>query len=607
MNSYVDRIKPDSSGITTYLDHLRRGKYQIPTFQREVVWDSDQVKRLWDSIYKFYPLGSILVWLTETRLQKHRKIGGHTLQDEPSGREFHYLLDGQQRTTALLTSMYGGNIKGKDGHDPRLFVNLTVETSEEVEDESWRERFLFWNEIDDRGGTLLRNTGRKKLYDAGLLVKLEDIAHRYQEIEERLDCGGYPFRSTPREQLRSFKQVLDNYKLSFIELQGIEVTEVCQIFERINQAGQPLSMFDIVVAKTFRPESDGTPEFYLRGLLNDFRHELDGSQYADIDNMTLLQILAVFVRDNLPDARVHNVTPRYLNMLRTEHLEAVWEDGKIAMRKVFDFLNNHLRLPGPALVPYGYFYMTLASYFFRNATPDYGLLRRYFWYFSFHNEDLLSNTTHLRDHIRRFHEAREGRDFGFERFLIDKDRLRNTTYSSRGRLSRAVLALFANQDPRDWAFPERSVLTPVYYMLTDHPNLHHIFPLDFCEKHLGEHGSYADSLLNIAYLTQITNLRISNKNPLEYLQDYVGPNFSDVQRTHLLPDLLPEWVDATEMPENALDRFVDARLELILTRLREYLTSIPFEVIDTRSAVTNGGDQEPVFGEAPETARSATE
>lgn len=170
-----------------------------------------------------------------------------------------------------------------------------------------------------------------------------------------------------------------------------------------------------------------------------------------------------------------------------------------------------------------------------------------------------------------------------------------------------MLALFANQDPRAWAFPERSVLTPVYYMLTDHPNLHHIFPLDFCEKHLGEHGRYADSLLNIAYLTQITNLCISNKNPLEYLQDYVGPHFSDVQRTHFLPDLLAEWVGATEMSEDALDRFVDARLELVLTRLREYLTGIPFEVIDMRSAVANGGDQEPILAGVPEAAHSAAE
>lgn len=594
MNSQVDRIKPDSYGITTYLESLRRGRYQIPTFQRNVVWDRDRVKGLWDSIYKFYPLGSILVWRTDIRLQNHRDIGGHPLQNVPASGEFQYLLDGQQRTTALLTSMYGGSIKGRESRDPHLYVDLTVEGADEVEDSSWRERFLFWDEIDDRDGQLLRNVGRKKRYDGGLIVKLEDIAHRYADLERGLvEAGCVDYDNPARVQLRSLKQVFDNYKLSFIELRGIEVGEVCQIFERINQAGQPLSMFDIVVAKTFRPGGEDVSGFYLRGLFEDFRHELDlaGSRFAAVDDMTLLQVLAVLVRESVPDAGVHNITDRYLNVLRTEHLETIWEEGTKAIRKVFDFLDNHLRLPGPALVPYRYFYMSLASYFFRNDSPDYSLLKRYFWYYSFHSEDLLSNTTHLQDHVQRLNEARDGGDFKFDRFLIDRERLRRTSYSTRGRLSRAILALYASQDPRDWAHADRSVLTQVYYMLTDHPNLHHVFPLDFCEKHLDEHARYANSLLNIAYLTQITNLRISNRNPLEYLRDYLGPGFGDVQRTHLLPDVIVEWARSEQIPGNALDTFVDARLQLILARLREYLSAVPFEVIDTREE-PNGSAEE---------------
>jgi len=586
MRTYVDRIKPDSYAITTYLENLRRGQYQIPTFQREVVWDRDRVKKFWDSIYKFYPLGSILVWRTETKLHNHREIGGHPLREEPAAGEFQYLLDGQQRTTALLTSIYGGRIKGQENGDPRLYVDLTAEGTDEVEDDSWRARFLFWDEIDDRGGKLLRNVGRKKKHNQGLIVKLYDIAHNYQGLEEELEGKGHKYKDAPRVQLRRFRQVLDNYKLSFIELRGIEVAEVCQIFERINQAGQPLSMFDIVVAKTFRPESADLPAFYLRGLFENFRHELEraGSRYAFVDDMTLLQILAVLVRDTNPDAGVHNITDRYLNVLRTEHLESVWKDARKAIKSTFDFLDNHLRLPGPALVPYRYFYLSLSSYFLNADDPNYDLLRKYFWYYSFHNEDLLSNTTHLREHIRRLHEAKTGGDFGFERFLIDRERLRKTTYSSRGRLSRALLALYASQDPRDWQHTERSVLTSVYYTLTDNPNLHHIFPLDFCEKNLGNEGKNADSLLNIAYLTQLTNLQISNKNPVEYLKHYMSPSFNVAKESHFLPDILLQRAQSEEMPRNALDTFIEARLELVLSKLKQELGGIAFDIIDTRAA-----------------------
>ena len=589
MPSHADRIKPDSFGITTYLENLGRGSYQIPTFQRKVVWDRDRVKRLWDSIRRFYPLGSILVWRTETRLHNHREIGGYPLHGEPVGREFKYLLDGQQRTTALLTSMYGGKIKGQEDRAPDLYVDLSIEDTDEIEDKAWRERFLYWDEIDDRGGALLRNTGRQKRFNDGLIVKIEYIPHRYSELESTLEQMGLDYHDPARGELRRFQSVFANYKLAFIELRGIEVAEVCQIFERINQAGQSLSMFDIVVAKTFRPEEDETPGFYLRDLFDDFRAELTlaHSGYSSIDDMTLLQILAVLVRDNLPDAGVHNITDRYLNELRTLHLEHVWADGKKAIRKVFDFLDNHLRLRGPALVPYRYFYMSLSSYFYRNDSPDYDLLRRYFWYYSFHDANLLSNTTHLREHVRRFRESTVGGRFSFEHILIDLDQLRNATYSSRGRYSRAMLALFANQDPRDWAVPERSVLTSVYYTLTDRPNLHHVFPSDFCQKHLSEKSRrYADSLLNIAYLTQITNLRIGNRNPLEYLQDHVGPRFYEIQRTHLLPDMIAEWANADTMPEDALEQFIEARLDLVIAVLKEYLQGISFEIIDTRFAET---------------------
>ena len=579
---HADRIKPDSYAITTYLDNLTRGQYQIPTFQRNVVWERSRVKRLWDSILKFYPLGSILVWRTEIELQNHREIGGHELTNGSSANEFQYLLDGQQRTTALLTSVYGGRIKGQ-ARDPSLYVDLTIEDKDEIDDESWNNRFLFWDEIDDDNGRLRRNIGRKKRFDEGLIVKLRDIAQNYSMLERQLVSSGYEdYDNINRRQLRLVKQVFDTYKLSFIELRGIDVAEVCQIFERVNQAGQPLSMFDIVVAKTFRPESKDTHGFYLRGILEEFRSGLDGSFFSSVDNLTLLQILAILVRDSVPDSRVYNITDRYLNVLRTRHLESVLEDGKKAILKVFDFFGNHLKLPGPALVPYRYFYMTLASYFFRNDNPDYPLLTRYFWYHSLHNDDLLSNTTHLREHITRLKESRSYGEYRFERFQVDRERLRKETYSNRGRLSRAILSLYANQCPCDWKYTSRAVFSPVYYYSTDRPNLHHIFPIGFCKNHLEPSNVFVDSLLNIAYLTQITNLEISNKNPLVYMRNYMDGRHR-IQITHLLPEVIFEWANKDQMPDDALDTFVEERLGLIIGEIKEKLDGMRIDVIDTQS------------------------
>ena len=236
--------------------------------------------------------------------------------------------------------------------------------------------------------------------------------------------------------------------------------------------------------------------------------------------MTYLQAIAVIIYQNITDSNILNITPVYLNRIRSEQIEAVWAKTEIAMRKMFDFFDNHLHLKGPRLIPYRYFYMSIASHFYDNPDPNYDFLKKYFWYYSFHNEDLLTNTTQLRQQVNLLNKARNPEQAHLDRFYIDKNRLRKITYSTQGRLSNAILSLLANQEPRDWANLDRQVLTDVYYVLTDKPNLHHVFPVGYISENPGNNRLNVNCLMNIAYLTQLTNLKISNKNPIIYLRDY---------------------------------------------------------------------------------------
>lgn len=583
MSAYSDRIKPTDYHIRSYLEDLLRKSYQIPTFQREVVWDRNSVKKLWDSIYRFYPIGSVLIWKTNLKLQNHRAIGGHVISDENGSSSFKYILDGQQRTTSMLTSLYGGHIEGRDNFDPTLYFDLTVEDQDEIDDETYKQRFLFWDEIDDKDGTYKRNSGRMNRYREGLVIKLRDVMDHFGDVERKLVEGNHPNYEDPiRKRLREIRDVLDRYRLSFIELSGIEVSEVCQIFERINQEGKPLDIFDIVVAKTFRLSQNGTNGFYLRELIDNFRDELVGSNFAAVDDITYLQIIAMIINQENPDAGILNVTPVYLNRLRTEHIEAVWEGAKKAIRRLFDFFDNHLHLKGPKLIPNRYYYLTLANHFYENRYPKYDFLKQYFWYFSFHNDDLLTNTTQMRRHVQMMTEAKKKAPVDFDRFLIDKDQLRRAAYSTRGRLSTAILALLANQEPRDWENTDKLVLSDVYYGLTDKPNLHHIFPVGYIEENPGINQLDVNSLMNIAYLTQLTNIRIRAKNPLVYLNDYDSPQFEAVLRDHLVPLDILAWARQEEMPENALDIFIEKRIKLFAETLRQKLLDVTFDVVDTR-------------------------
>ena len=590
--NYTDRIFPTNKGLTTYLDELIAKNYQIPTFQRDVVWEQENVKKLWDSIYKFYPLGSILIWKTDLKLQNHRQIGGHQITDTNFSRtEYQYILDGQQRTTSLLTSLYGGTIENRPNFNPLLYVDLTIPPDNEIDDESYRNRFLFWNDIDDRNGEIRPNIGKKKRFDDGLIVKLIDIKNNFTTVQTSVfnsELVNKDFNHTILAELSKIKGVLDNYRISFIEVKGIQVSEVCQIFERINQAGKPLNIFDIVVAKTFKPSVQQTATaqadngFYLRDLIDDFRGH-NNSEFLKISDIDYLQILAVLINQNVPNSGVRNITDRYLNEIKTEHILAVWEETKIAMLKTFDFFENHLHLKTPYLIPFRYFYFTITAYFYKNSSPNYDFLKKYFWFNSFHNDDLLSNTTQLAQHIEFLNNEKTKQPYQFDRFLIDKQKLRSATYSSKGRMSRAVLSLYASAQPKDWEHCDRDVLVQNFFFTTDKPNLHHIFPTnsEYVLNNQHKNKITSDSLMNNAYLTQITNLDITNRNPLEYMKDYDKPEYIAIMPTHLLSINILEWARADEMPENAIDIFIESRVATILTDLKTKLNGLTFDEMDT--------------------------
>ena len=604
-SNLTDRIKPNGISIVSYLECLQKGDYQIPTFQREIVWAKSNVKKLWDSIYKFYPLGSILIWKTDIKLHNHRKVGGHVIPTEDTRTQFQYILDGQQRTTSLLTSIYGGEISGKPGFNPTVFIDLTIPFQDNIDDSSYTHRFIFWDEIDDKNGTFRRNMGRKKKYDDGLILKLLDIKNDFQGIFTKLNS--LPDNKVIIDNLWRVKNVLDNYQIAYIDLKGIAVGEVCQIFERINQAGKPLDIFDIVVAKTYRVETREKKGFYLRELISTFRTNSNGSKFLKISDFDYLQILAILIRENINDSGIFNITPPYLNEIKSEQIETVWNDGKLAILKIFDFFENHLHIKSPDLIPFRYFYIALATYFYQNKAPDYELLKKYFWYYSFHNEDLLSNTTHLTTHISFLNSAKTEEKPKFGRFLIDKDKLRISSYSSKGRLSRAILSLYSNHLPKDWKFTDRDVIADNFFFATDKPNLHHVFPTNFITEHPGSNSLNSNSLMNIVYLTQITNLEISDKNPLKYIKDYDVPKeqgesvskFENVLKSHLLSKDLLKWSRMDIMPDNALEIFIESRITTIIDELKVKLSGIEFDEIDTKGTEKNEEEAQEEIEESP--------
>lgn len=83
--------------IMTILDHIDSGHMALPEFQRGFVWNREQVRGLFDSLYRKHPVGGLLVWVTSSETADHR--GENSLAPGV----VKLLLDGQQR----ITSLYG--------------------------------------------------------------------------------------------------------------------------------------------------------------------------------------------------------------------------------------------------------------------------------------------------------------------------------------------------------------------------------------------------------------------------------------------------------------------------------------------------------------------
>src|SRR5438046_1644131 len=88
--------------IPDILTKVAAGQIRIPKFQRGFVWEPDRVAYLMDSIYKGYPIGSLLLWRTGEKLKDERNLGPFELPSPEANFPIDYVLDGQQRLTSLF-------------------------------------------------------------------------------------------------------------------------------------------------------------------------------------------------------------------------------------------------------------------------------------------------------------------------------------------------------------------------------------------------------------------------------------------------------------------------------------------------------------------------
>ncbi len=474
---------------------LREDKFLIPTFQREFVWDPSNILKLWDSMFRFYPIGSVLYWETDSYLHTHRKLGGFSFpHDEDTVKKFKewkYILDGQQRCTSLLVCMLGGKGRVEDNKefDYTLYFDAT------------KAEFFFSNEMEKRCSRVI---------DKQFIIRVRDVPNWgftfYKEIS-----GVEGFSDVIEHNLQQLQRMFNDYRLSVIRIRGVEVNEVCEIFERINQEGKHLHPVDIIVARTYRNPNERTsyPGFYLRDNLNSLRARLveSGSRWLDMDDLLIIQMVAMCLRKEFTESRnPFGITPAALDNLTTDHLEKNWANCQRTILETIKFLTDQ-KIIGPDMLPFVYLSLPVCSYFHMNRTTNSDMARQWLWRNAFGLESFNNSTDVYSYAADFFGKLEQGQTPEIPPLRLSRSALVQSSYYYRNARSRAVLAWLANQRPIDFSDPKAEVLDNVYLLMTQAPNLHHIYPQNFLKnvESLPTDAS-SDSLMNICYLRAKTNI-----------------------------------------------------------------------------------------------------
>jgi hypothetical protein len=210
------------------IEDIRKGRIGLPDIQRPFVWSSTRVRDLFDSMYRGYPIGTLMFWETGADVGT-RRIGSDATDTVPQV----LVVDGQQRLTSLYAVLTGEKVLDKsfDFRRIRIAFRPTTEIFE-VTDAAIERDPEFIADITALWSSGYRSEARRYL-DRLAASRETTLSEDYRDLlEERID------------RVRDLR----DFRFQVIELgAGASEDEVADIFVRINSEGVQLKQADFIL------------------------------------------------------------------------------------------------------------------------------------------------------------------------------------------------------------------------------------------------------------------------------------------------------------------------------------------------------------------------
>ena len=570
----------DSAPVYLKLKEIEKGKLVLPSIQRSFVWDEVRITRLFDSLLRGYPFGTLLFWHTVKNIRfrefdkDYREGAQPLMKDNEEEKELAVVLDGQQRLQSLYIGCLG-TLNGK-----RLYFNvLSGKNKEALSEEIYEVRFLTPEDAGKENERIrMARIHQQMTLENEPLTKSSEVYSLFVPLNSILGSEDFEKRN---ELKRNLKQTyhLDGESASILESnidrawsrlrsegllnyytvdkdvfeaeKATDEGEILEIFARINMAGTKLLKSDLIFSLIKLGWRGATENFAdLQGGLNKYQ----GFEF-DKDFIIKCNLL------------VNEWGSRYdIKKLRNrENLKKIKENfrkcGK-ALIEVFDFVRNEalIRCDGilgsyNALLPLVYWVYHQPS----QKIPESQVAKlRHFLYMSLYTRATVRySDSRVGNIVRRIISPsleEERYNFPLKGCLQYMQRKERPPEITEDLLKENVdLTLNIVQGGVD--------LNPA--SVSNKPDKDHIFPRSLLIKKYGEDKikDKMNHFANYRFVGKSWNITKSGKPPIEWAK-----NMSEeyLMEKYLIPKQLLDF--------DKFDEFLKVRSELIVKKVKGFLS-----------------------------------
>lgn len=345
------------------------GGWFLPAIQRPYVWgsryESEQyICKLFDSIFRGYPIGGLILWNTAEKIAYREFVGNFEngivpklVEEGQYGRSDKWLVyDGQQRMQTLFSCLkYTFNDKVlvfdllfdfKNKQDPQETPFSFVEKNSKILNSSIKMNELFIKQANEK------TNFRIDLIEALKLSREENVI-----IENNID------------KLWEVFVITNNKSLAYFKIQSTDEDEVNEIFERLNSGGMALSLSDLLFSK-IKGEKTSDSSYY------DFEENLQlaskhifsatGNGYS-FGAYNILQLLNLIVKGRV------RVDPKVVKPKELLFFPSVWEDLKNPMNDFFiQYLWGQFKINNASIIPRKITLLPIILYFYEIYKKGFG-------------------------------------------------------------------------------------------------------------------------------------------------------------------------------------------------------------------------------------------